>query len=917
MATNITSNKDVDYIQRDFNSVVDALTSFATVQYGPGTSANRLWSSFNLDSFSRNWLELVAYISDSFYFYFDQQATQNYLQTATVQSAVNNIAKQFGFSPATATSASGNATFTVTSSVTIPRGFKVKASNGMPFYVTNNIVAPVAGDYTGLVLQGLIKTEQFTSVGLQNEEFTLTGPNVIKDLTNLNSGDISPQVTVNGNVYTYVTSFIKNNGTDTAAVLDALGNVINGGRVFEIGQRDDGTPFLRFGDGVFGRKLIASEVVSITYRTGGGSAGNIGQQTLTTLVDTLPQVTAVTNNAQFSGGADQQTIDQLRDLIPASLRTLDRAVAIQDYADLLTTTFTEVFAASAAKNDQPGVDLNVYVVPQGVGITKISDNTLLKSTLFNFLDRRKTVTTQFQILDAYGVQTLLTLEVFINNTASKSNVKQSILAALNSYFSLTTGGSDNSGISFAEVILTENITSLIKTIPGIDRFEIKKFSYRPRIANKVIGLLTTYNDSNVSIFPNVENLEWQLCASGIANNSTGTVLFNNSGSVAYTYVSGTGLITFASNIDLSKVSPGDQFRDGASTDFAIFAVDTKAHTLLIPTGQSVNLTPAPGVGGSIRIGATTFESFKAFKKILATTTNLAIDSITDNNLDLSVIFGTGSVVDNIILLDNSQIFIPNQYADGNHYLVDAVSNIWEIVENTSDYIKTGTTAVNDASVTIVTSGNYSVVKKLNGYQVLFNSNIFNIQYNTANTVFSIGGEFSQIGTIGDPFAISRVQTNIGHLGVALNLATFNSMTKVVTLASTPSLNGISSDHYLTDKTGQIFPITAINNVIGSKSIIIDSNLVPVLGAGASISKRYFDDENQISLMLGISNSVITSATDVNALGKGTVGGNPNRDTDSFTFRTSGYNDDIVNLRTNEIPQISDSDTIINIFGGVA
>ena len=65
MAT-ITSNTDIDYIQKDYNSVVDATITFANVNFGPGTSANRLWTNFNADSFSRNWLEILAFVSDAF-----------------------------------------------------------------------------------------------------------------------------------------------------------------------------------------------------------------------------------------------------------------------------------------------------------------------------------------------------------------------------------------------------------------------------------------------------------------------------------------------------------------------------------------------------------------------------------------------------------------------------------------------------------------------------------------------------------------------------------------------------------------------------------------------------------------------------------------------------------------------------------
>lgn len=1171
---NITTNLDIDYIQKDFTSTVDAIINFATVNYGPGTSANRLWTNFNADSFSRNWLEIVAFVSDVFFFYFDNQATQSYLQTATVQAAIRDIAKQFGFVPASAVSASGVAQFTVTGAGTISRGFVVQASNGQQYYLTNDVISIGAGTVTGTVLQGIIKNEQFTSEGLQNEEFELQGPNVVRDTANLNPLDISPIVTVGGNEYTLVESFIRHNGTDTPAVEDSLGVVIGGGgRVFTLEERPDGTPFIRFGDGVFGRKLNPGEVITISYRSGGGSAGNIPEQTLNTLVSSNPIVSSVTNTADFSGGADEQSIEQLRQLIPASLRTLERAVAEQDYSDILVANFSEVFAASTEANTtDAGIDLNIYVVPQGVGITNISDNILLRNRLTNFIDRRKTVTVQFQILDAFGIDTLVGLEIFITDTTSKTTVLNSLTTSLQNFFSLSTGGSDGSGIGFAEKILLKDIANLVEAIPGVDRFEIKRLTYRPRIDERIIGLLTEYNHSDVTIYPNVQELEWLCAAQGPVTQPSGVVLFSNTGLIGFTYNSSTGLVTYSFPVDLEGIGPGDQFRDNTGTDFTILAVDIEASTVTLSEGLTVDNTVNDANDGSIRSGGTSYESYKVFKKIRAKVTNLSVDSITDNNLDLSVKSGNANAISARVLLDNRNVFIPGQYSTGEYYLVDSAGNIWEIEDNDSNTIKTSISAVNDASVVTVASGDYKIVTKMTSSQVVFQGNIFNIQYNSDNTLYSIGAQFSQIGTISDEFTISTLQTNVGNLGVALDLIAYSAGTKTVRLNSSPNLVGVTSDYVLIDSTGQIFNVIAVDNISkpsvfydpinqddqfllagsglgsqvaqgfqvsitdtyavvswrlrkqgnivgnltakivdddgsglpdlgsvvavsdpvnvsalseltytkvlfsfatpptltastqyhlvlsadagyaaaqqsnvksfdntglvsftysslsgivefsagvnlsnvlpghyfmdsagtmfkilavsdiddeitlatgltvdtsvpsvsddgsvfifdevtlgidsstpsyadgefsrfdgalwsdstlgpspsgsaqaaifsveGTKTLRIDSDLTPVLGPGATLSTRYYDDQNQISLVLGISRGSITSATDVNAAGRGTVASVPNRPVDTFTFRTSRYADDIVNLRLNEIPQIDVDDIDIQIFGGV-
>lgn len=1170
---NITTNIDIDYIQKDFNSTVDAIINFATVNYGAGTSANRLWTNFNADSFSRNWLEIVALVSDVFFFYFDNQATQSYLQTATVQAAIRDIAKQFGFTPASATSASGVAQFTVTGPGTILRGFQVSASNGEVFYLTNDIVVIGAGTVTGTVLQGTIVTEQFSSEGVQNEEFELTGPNVIRDTNNLNPLDISPQVTVGGNDYELVESFIKQNGTDSPVVKDSLGNIIGGGgRCFTLEERPNGIPFIKFGDGIFGRKLNAGEVINMTYRTGGGSAGNISEQTLNTLVSANPIVSSVTNNADFSGGADEQSIEQLRQLIPASLRTLERAVAEQDYSDILVANFSEVFAASTEANTtDAGIDLNIYVVPQGVGITKISDNILLRNKLANYIDRRKTVTVQFQILDAFGIDTLVGLEVFITDTASKSTVTNSIKTSLQNFFNLSTGGTSGSGIGFAAHILLKDIGNLIEAISGVERFEIKKLTYRPRIDKKVIGLLSKYVSSEVSIYPNVGELEWLAAAAGTVTRPSGVVLFSNTGLIGFTYNSSNGQVTYSFPVVLEGIGPGDQFRDGAGTDFTILAIDSEDNIVTLSEGLTVNNTVTTANHGSIRSGGTSYDSYKVFKKIRATATNLSVDSITDNNLDLSVLRGTGAAISARILLDNKNVFIPGQYSTGEFYLVDAAGNIWEIVSNDSNTLKTSISAVNDASVVTVAAGNYKIVTNLTGKQIVFQSNIFNIQHNSDNTLFSIGAQFNQIGTIADDFAISLLQANLGNLGVAVDLISYSGVTKTARLNSSPNLVGVNSDYVLIDSSGQVFNVIAVDNtskpsvfydsinqdsnfllvgtgigeqvaqgfkvtttdqyavvsfnlkkqgniignltakivadlaglpnlssvvavadpisvsslsevgytktlfsftvpptltaatqyhlvlssdaaysaaeqsgvksfdntgliqftyssisgivqfssavnlsnvlpghyfsdsagalfkilavddtndqvtlakgltlytsvpsvsddgsviifdevrlaidssspsyadgefsrfdgvswsnstlgpspsgstqdaifaVEGTKTIRIDSNLTPTLGPGATLSERYYDDENQISMIIGLSAGSTTSATDVLATGRGTVASVPNRPVDTFTFRTSRYADDIVNLRLNEIPEINVDDIDIEIFGGV-
>lgn len=1674
----MATTKTIEYLVKDFDSSVDAMINFATINYGTGTEANRLWTDFNQASFSRTWLELVAFMSDIFFFYFDNQATQSYLQTATVRSAVIDIAKQFGFTPSSKQSASGVASFDFTGPGTLPRGTRVQSLNGTEFYLTAGIVASIPGTYTGTVLQGTIVSETLTAQGLQNEEFNLIGPNVVRDTDNSNPLDVSPQVYVNGNLYTLVDTFILSNGTDTPAITDSLGNVIGGGgRVYTISERPTGTPYIRFGDGIFGRKLLSGEVISVVYRSGGGSIGNIPKQTLTNILDTVPFVSGVDNTSDFSGGAEEQSIEQLRQLIPANLRTMERAVSAEDYADLILAKFPEIQAAAAEKNEiDAGIDINIYLVPNGIGIPKISENATLKSNISSFVERRKMVTIAFQIQDAFAVDTLFNLKVYITTTASKSTVQAAIIELFENYFNLSSGGPEGAGLDFGQDILSEDLQRLLKEIPGVERFEFTRHTYRPRIEERVLGLTTSYASSNVEIYPNITQAEWLIGAAGPVTRPLGEYVFENAQSSGFTYEADTGAVTYTVpvSVDLSNVAVGDTFIAGegieettsiqtrgdlagvaevskvitvadeqgysettkitgsltgsayagkyfilqdtngsvavwfsvggstepshgalrsisvtllaADTDaqvatklaaalnsdlaftasvstnevtvsldipftvsdvadgeglaatgftfailqkgqsaktlkdkyfdiydengpvrcwyqisgsagpatpaggrritipitanasanavatatqtaldldskfsatanlnqvlitdtsvtigsrtnissgnsgfttsvitqgaaanslsgtyfdiqdaglaqvtaitclpassitggqyflinsaknqleyyvwykkaltdsdpnvtdklgilvqinstdnaievakatalalsatsnfsipepssaimtvtntqvghvtaavngnmvtpftftvlqagrdqdvrvwfntgsspvpaipssgfgrllevailagddantvaqklktiinndlffnasvtdnvvtvldtsvgfrenaidyntgftlettqqgiddnqtFSILGVDNLIKKLYILPNQLVStLNPAPQLGGSIQSFETSYESYKVFKKLNAVATNLSVDSITDNNLDLSIFRGNAATLDAVTLLDNQNVFKEGQYSTGDYFLVDSASNIWEIQANSSNTITTFPTATNDASIIQVAPGDYQIVQKLTSYQVLFNGSIFGIQFNNDKTFFSIGAQFINIGTIGDDFQVAKTQANIGNLGMAVDIIQYDSANSTVLLNGAPDLAGLFSNYELIDSTGQLFnvvgidnrslpatyyptteqdfsmilsgvgvdqrlaqgfkvPITTVYSVVsfnlkrsgnvagnlsvsilqdnglgfpdlssppiaisnsvnvgtvsqlnyynsfddsvfmpngsayfdkiaftfdnpptlttdtqyhlvlrgdttyansqangskvfdnsaavafteqalseeqrtiaystsvnlsnvlpgnyfrdgegklylitavddtlntitivsniavsttpgvdsgtiykkdniylaidqgsatyadgqvttyngtlwavlstpadsifsveGPKSIKINSNLTPALGPGATIAKRYYDDNQELSFVLGLAGGLITSAPDVNANGTGTISSVSGKKVDTFVFRTSPYNDDITNLRTNEIPQFLSSNLNLSIFGGVS
>jgi hypothetical protein len=839
------ATRDIDYVAKDFDSIVDALITYATINFGPDTASNRQWTSFNVDDFSRTWLELVAYVGDLIFFYLDVQATQSNLQTATIRSAVLNIASQFGFVVATAASASGLAQFTLNTPYTqgdIPIGFRVASENGSQFFVSSNSPSPGSSSLQVLlpVIQGEQRSEDFTAKGVQSEEIVLSHIPLVVDTVNPISSLVSPLVTVNGNTYTMVDSFIRSTPTDEH---------------FRLLSNAEGQSIIRFGDGVFGVQLSPNDLVAVSYRTGGGTEGNIPANTLTSLIDSNTLIDSVTNLNAFSGGSDEPTIDQLRELIPDSLKTLERAVTIDDFGDIITANFNSVSKAVAERNTtDPGIDVNIYVVPAGNTITAITDNLPLFTAITDFIDERKTVTTVFTILDAYPIDILIKIKASLSSGASRSLVESNVTAALEGFFDLNEGDVDGTGTKFGQQTLLNDIYNLIDQIEGIDRFEIKKLHYRPRVESAT-ATGTNYLASGMEVFPNSSQYEW-LVAPDSQTDTPNHIPFSvfrkleakvsNLGedslsadelnfSVIESTATGINTEGFTNTLfDFTRTFLVDEYVGGAS-DITITNVadDTWDHS-----GEA--FAPRPG------------------DRIVQGNNTARIVSLTDD--------------DTFVLASGYPDPLSNGAATlrrDEYLLVDSAGNVWTIDDNDAHSFVLSAFAINNTVVSDVTGGAYKIVESLIGANILFHDLIFpGIEYNTHDTVYRANSSFNLVGTIGDAFQISRPQLNKGSFGIPVTLDDFETDTPSaglgrVHVAGNPDLSavtvGLDSNYTLLDSNLEVFEIVAVDNIAKTLDILHENGVTenPAynlgLGRPGVIAPRYYSDRSEVSFVLGLAN----------------------------------------------------------------
>ena len=104
-------------------------------------------------------------------------------------------------------------------------------------------------------------------------------------------------------------------------------------RAFVVEMESDSVAWLRFGDGVYGSVPPARGLVA-RYRIGSGPEGNIGAGVLSHVVTDVPEIDGVWNPLSARGGAEPETIEQVRIRAPRAHQARLRATTPEDYASL-------------------------------------------------------------------------------------------------------------------------------------------------------------------------------------------------------------------------------------------------------------------------------------------------------------------------------------------------------------------------------------------------------------------------------------------------------------------------------------------------------------------------------------------------------------------------------------------------------
>jgi hypothetical protein len=423
----------VDYTDKDFDSLRERLISLLKSVFPE-------WIDFSVACFGNILLEMYAFVGDVITYYLDAQARESRLSTATQRKNVIALARMLGFKLQGARAARATIQFSLqappSANVTLPVGTVVRTQEVtepvrfqllLPLVISSGATPPMA---SATVEQSETHTQLLDSRGLG-------GLDILLDRTPYLDG--SATILASNGSYQEVDSLLGSGPNDRHFLV-------------LVDQNDRAT--IRFGSGVNGAP--PSGTVSVRYKTGGGSSGNVDAGRLVVIEGSFadahgrPVRVMVTNQLPAEGGSDRQTVAAAKLLAPESLRALTRTVAREDFEINARRIPAVSRALMLTSNEDTSIQENcgvLFVIPKGGGLpTPALKNLVLKQVTEVY---PCTLTFQVGVQDPVYRPIDIEARVFLRQGASAGETRDRIRRNLAEMFRIElSDGTPNLAIDF-------------------------------------------------------------------------------------------------------------------------------------------------------------------------------------------------------------------------------------------------------------------------------------------------------------------------------------------------------------------------------------------------------------------------------------------------------------------------------------
>ena len=310
--------------------------------------------------------------------------------------------------------------------------------------------------------QGEYKNLIATARGIQYEEYTILDDSIDNSFFELR---------VNDEVWNYTDSLFLNKADDKVFQIRTLPNLKG--------------VVIRFGNGVYGKKLEKDDNVEFKYISTKGANGNIYKLDVIDKIESSAEDTHgdyvklyCTNITAFVGGKDYPELNEIREVSPKVYQTGNRASSISDYETILKREFSEfkkisVWGAYETLKDNnqdvwdfiPSKENVIHFAlldSTDTPINERNDATAKKNEIINYLHPICDPTDLFNFEDTEIIPMIFHVDGKLKSTSYIiSDVISSIKNTLNSNYGIDV-------VNFGDNVYDSDYVRLIDEVNGVD-----------------------------------------------------------------------------------------------------------------------------------------------------------------------------------------------------------------------------------------------------------------------------------------------------------------------------------------------------------------------------------------------------------------------------------------------------------------
>jgi hypothetical protein len=495
----------IDYASGDFQTFLDNELAFLQAELDQSD-----FNDFVASQITMFLARLNAYTSGIQAFKLDITANEIFLVTATQRRSIIRFAKPLGYIMALPTAASVNLSLLL--QAPYPQPLYITAGTqfqaGGKFWEVDDTYILQANTLASIVRasnptmtpisviganEGQTFTETFSATGALNQQFVLTRSPIINNTVSM---------TVDGVPWTQIDYIVFAAATDKAYVV-----------AFDENQA--GT--VEFGNSKYGLIPSLGSTIQVTYRIGGGTAGDLSAGAInTTILGLLNNITPVqvpvTNPTAATGGADAESIDHAKLYIPKFLKTIEHAVTIQDY-NTLASVFSDPASGTVTKaitqlrgGELNKVDVFIWVTDPVTGalVGGLNVPVALLNSLYDYLAVRNVLVHDLHVFAGIVTPVYIVANVLYQHNKTPTDVAAALQLAAQGFFN---AASFNPGemVSISQLYetfqLVDGVDSLV--ITGLDKVSSPVVAGNVAIDGDKIAVLgtATFNLTSAPLVP--------------------------------------------------------------------------------------------------------------------------------------------------------------------------------------------------------------------------------------------------------------------------------------------------------------------------------------------------------------------------------------------------------------------------------